>query len=485
MKRLLYIFLFILLTSKAFATLEVYFMYAEFNSPAGPYIETYMSTMGKSAVFVKNENNKFQAEIEVTMIFKSDDDKIVAFNKYNLLGPEIEDTSLAKPNFIDLQRVSLDNGKYKIEVTIKDINSKEEPMMIIDEFEISFNQNEIQFSGIELIEEFEKAETTSSLTKNGLDLIPYVSNFYPQNFHSFIFYAEIYNSDKVLNSDFLLRYYLSQYENSKILEQYSSFKKLSSAEIVPFLGAFNIKDLPSGNYLLVLEVRDNKNELLQTKKFFFQRSNSLAKNQEHINKILVDYDITANFQGSMTIKDSLYHYISCLRPIADMNEQRFIDNQLKSASLEEMQHYFMEFWLKRNNVQPGELWRQYKEQVDYVDRIYQTPINRGYSSDRGRVYLQYGAPDDIYISKHEPSAYPYEIWSYYKIRNENNKKFIFYNPHIAGKEYELLHSDLTGEIKTPNWERLLNKRNTTLYNHDLKESDDIWGGRAKEEYKKK
>ncbi|MFY9590434.1 MAG: hypothetical protein WAP54_00430, partial [Bacteroidales bacterium] len=124
MKRLLYIFLFILLTSKAFATLEVYFMYAEFNSPAGPYIETYMSTMGKSAVFVKNENNKFQAEIEVTMIFKSDDDKIVAFNKYNLLGPEIEDTSLAKPNFIDLQRVSLDNGKYKIEVTIKDINSK-------------------------------------------------------------------------------------------------------------------------------------------------------------------------------------------------------------------------------------------------------------------------------------------------------------------------------------------------------------------------
>lgn len=93
----------------------------------------------------------------------------------------------------------------------------------------------------------------------------------------------------------------------------------------------------------------------------------------------------------MTIKDSLYHYISCLRPIADMNEQRFIDNQLKSASLEEMQHYFMEFWLKRNNVQPYELWRQYKEQVDYVDRIYQTPINRGYSSDRGRVYLQYGA----------------------------------------------------------------------------------------------
>jgi GWxTD domain-containing protein len=203
-----------------------------------------------------------------------------------------------------------------------------------------------------------------------------------------------------------------------------------------------------------------------------------------MNEILKNYDITTSFQGSMTNRDSLIEYISCLRPIADMVEQRFIDYQVKMAGLDELQNYFMQFWLKRNNVQPGELWRQYKEQVDFVDRNYRTPINRGYETDRGRVYLQYGVPNDIYVSKHEPNAYPYEIWHYYRIKNENNKKFIFYNPNIAGKEYELLHSDLTGEIKTPNWERLLSKRNNTLYNQDLMNSDASYGSRAKEEYEK-
>ncbi len=467
-----------------FARLDVYFMFAEFNSPQGPYIETYMSILGKSAVFVKKSNNKFQAEIEITMIFKNQD-KIITFNKYNLQSPEIDDTSQIKPNFIDLQRISLENGKYQVEISIKDLNSDEEALIIIDEFELNFNSNEIQISGIELIESISETKSVNPLTKNGLDLVPYVSSFYPQNLNKLSFYTEIYNSDKVLNSDFILKYFIQTYEKSVVLDQFSRFKKLSSATIIPFLGEFNIENLTSGNYLLVLEVRNRENELMQTKKFFFQRSNSIAKDQESINKILKTYDISSSFQGSMMIKDSLFQYISCLRPMADLDEQYFIDNKLKALSLDEMQNYFMEFWLKRNNVQPGELWRQYKEQVDYVDRVYKTPINRGYSSDRGRVYLQYGAPDDIYISKHEPSAYPYEIWQYYRIKNENNKKFIFYNPHIAGKEYELLHSDLTGEIKTPNWERLLNKRNTTLYNQDLMESDETWGSRAKDEYRKK
>lgn len=120
--------------------------------------------------------------------------------------------------------------------------------------------------------------------------------------------------------------------------------------------------------------------------------------------------------------------------------------------------------------------------MDFVDRHYRTPINRGYSTDRGRVYLQYGVPNDIYVSKHEPSSYPYEIWHYYRVLNENNRKFIFYNPNIAGKEYELLHSDLTGEVKTPNWERVLSKRNNALYDHDDHNSDNSWGSRAKEEY---
>ncbi len=484
MKKIIYIFLFILLNVNVFGNLEVYYLYAEFNSPQGPYIETYISVLGRSAEFSKNANNKFQAELEITMIFKTEG-KIVNVNKYNLLSPEINDTSQAKPNFIDLQRISLDNGTYDFEITIKDLNTANEPLMIIDKLEINFSDKEVQISGIEFIENISETKEINPLSKNGIDILPYVSNFFPKNSSKISFYAEIYNTDKIISSEFILKYYIETYEKSQILDQYSRFKKLSPASIIPFIGEFNIDNLASGNYLLVLEVRNRENELLQLSKTFFQRSNSAAMNSEEITEMLKNYDISATFQGVMTSRDSLFEYISCLRPIAEPDEQNFIDHKLKSLSLEEMQTYFSQFWLSRNNVNPSELWRQYKEQVDFVNKNYKTPINKGYATDRGRVYLQYGAPNDIYVSKHEPSAYPYEIWQYYRIKNENNKKFIFYNPNIAGKEYELLHSDLTGEIKTPNWERLLSKRNNTLYNHDVKESDDAWGSRAKEEYKRK
>lgn len=483
MKKIFLAVAFIVLSAICFANLEVYFMYATFNSPDGPYIETYLSTIGKSAVFVKDQNGKFKAEIEITMIFKTND-KVVSVDKYNLSSPEIDDTLSSKPNFVDLQRVSLPNGMYNFEMLIKDINSSQEAYKFADIIQIDFNSNTIQFSGIQLIESITPTEKVSALTKNGYDLLPYISNFYPQNFNKISFYTEIYNTDKLIQGDFMVRYYIESFETYKEFEDYSRFKKLSAAEIIPYIGEINIENLPSGNYNLVIEVKNRDNISLQKTKFFFQRSNSQQNDLTALNELIKNYDISTNFTGEMTNRDSLILYVSCLRPIADMEEQRFIDYQVKYASVEELQSYFMQFWLTRNNVNPGELWRQYKEQVEFVDKNYRTPINRGFETDRGRVYLQYGVPNDIYVSKHEPSAYPYEIWHYYKVKNENNKKFIFYNPNIAGKEYELLHSDLTGEIKTPNWERLLSKRNSTLYNHDALQSDETWGSRALEEYNK-
>ncbi|HPG73539.1 MAG TPA: hypothetical protein PLM49_04550, partial [Bacteroidales bacterium] len=68
--------------------------------------------------------------------------------------------------------------------------------------------------------------------------------------------------------------------------------------------------------------------------------------------------------------------------------------------------------------------------------------------------------------------------------DENNKKFVFYNTALAGEEYELLHSDVKGELRNPNWERLLSKRNTSIFNFDQMNSDDHWGGRARDEFNK-
>ncbi len=84
------------------------------------------------------------------------------------------------------------------------------------------------------------------------------------------------------------------------------------------------------------------------------------------------------------------------------------------------------------------------------------------------MYLEYGTPNEIVDRAFEASkglndegwgSVPYQIWHYYKLNNQANKKFVFYNPNIASNDYELIHSDALGEINDPNWYQRLSRSN--------------------------
>ena len=95
-----------------------------------------------------------------------------------------------------------------------------------------------------------------------------------------------------------------------------------------------------------------------------------------------------------------------------------------------------------------------------MERLYGNSFKKGFESDRGRVYLQYGAPTNIITRETSPQEYPYEIWQYNKIKQFSNKRFIFFNPNLVGNFFTLLHSNMVGELKNPNWQFELNQRNT-------------------------
>ena len=132
--------------------LESYFHYADFNSPDGSYIETYMSTIGRTAVFNKTDKG-FQAEIEVTMIFRQQD-SVRTFRKYVLKSPVIKDSLDIKPNFVDVQRIPLEQGAYNFEIRIKDLNSNTSGFKFNDLINIYFPEDKLAFSGIQIIEDY-------------------------------------------------------------------------------------------------------------------------------------------------------------------------------------------------------------------------------------------------------------------------------------------------------------------------------------------
>lgn len=437
--------------SSVLGSVQAYFSYTTFNTPtSGPYIETHLSIMGNTALFVKNEIGKFQASLEVTMIFKQND-SIVEFRKFNLLSPEIDDTIQSKPNFIDLHRIPLPNGRYNFELTISDnINDSFTHNGTID---INYDNSNISFSDIEMIESYSETSEPNILTKCGFDMIPYFSDFYPQNINKLIFYAELYNSDKVLKDDeFLIRYYLEDYNSKTILKEYNRFQKKKSASVNVIFGEFSIKKLYSGNYNLVIEARNKKNELLQNQKFFFFRSN--PKPEVIADKIPSNNNLIGTFVQNYASIDSLAEHIDYLYPISDVRELTYAQNQIKSRNLESMQQFFYSFWGKRSSLEPKKEWEKYYKKVLAVNKEYRCRGKKGYQTDRGRVYLQYGLPNDITKNEFNDSGYPYEIWHYYKcLDGQTNKTFTFYNPTVAGNNLILLHSNAKGEISNPNWQR--------------------------------
>lgn len=463
--------------------LQAYLSYATFYSPSdGSYIETYLSVVGKSVEFIKNANGKFQATVQIMMVFKKDD-VIKDFKKTDLLSPEVDDTSTIDFTFMDQQRFPLPDGNYDVEIQILDKNSNNaKAYSTTESLEINFPKDTVCISGIQLIESYKQASDTKSiLTKNGYDLVPFTINYYPASVKTLAFYAEVYNTDTIFKADekFLVYYYIEAYETGKTLNDYYKFKKETPKKVIVEFNEFDISNLPSGNYNLVVDVRNKENISVAYNEMFFQRNNPDV--QLDLQDIAV-IDITNSFVDKISDMDSLKDFIKSTYPISTQIEKLFAESNLKKSEIKTLQQYFLNFWINRNATDPEKEWKEYALEVKKVNKQYSTLIKKGYETDRGRVYLQYGPPNQITESVSDPSSYPYEIWHYYTLENQKNKKFVFYLPDLVTNDYELLHSDALGELYDASWKMKLINRNTTTNNPDQTKDQDYFGGHSDEYY---
>jgi GWxTD domain-containing protein len=151
-----------------------------------------------------------------------------------------------------------------------------------------------------------------------------------------------------------------------------------------------------------------------------------------------------------------------------------------------MKLFLYQFWVKRDKNNPKKPYDFYMKEVLTADQIFGTKILRGFQTDRGRVYLQYGKPDVRDQHENDSGVYPYEIWQYYKLNNRTNRRFIFYNPELATNRWILLHSDAIGETRDDRWqlklEKLQKNRSDLQRNLDTERGIDFFGNRINENF---
>ena len=466
--------------------LNSYISYATFNVPDGestPYVETYLTFDKSSLAYVKNDAGDFSAKINVTILFKQGE-SVKSFDKYSLSSPAVADTASISGFFMDMQRYSLANGTYTLEVVLEDENNKNvKPFKAEDQLVVDFPEK-FCFSSIIGLESYSKTSSEASNSKNGYELIPMIMPFYPETMNKLMFYTEIYNAQKQLgeNEKYLLNTYICAFENNVKLNNYYFTKRMTAKDIDVIINSMDITNLPSGNYYLVVEARDRNNEVIGLNRYFFQRSNPYYQID---NSMLATINTDDVFTGKINNLDTIREYIKTLFPISTMVEKDYAEELIKTNDVRTMQQFFFTFWSSRNKIDPKQAWEDYYAQVLRVNASFKTVNGKGYESDRGVVFLKYGAPDRIVQSYNEPGAYPYEIWHYYTLGTQRNKKFVFMTLDIATNDFQLIHSDAVGEINNFRWTTEIYQRTYGTYNDynvDGAAQPDSYGDRAKDYY---
>lgn len=491
MKRLLLIGLMVMIginvNAQQVKALNSYISYATFNVPGDdtkPYIETYITFDKSSLTYVKGANGDYNATINITVMFKQGE-SVKNFGKYSLSSPTVSDTSNVSGFFMDMQRYSLDNGTYTLEVTLEDENNKSAlPFKVEDQFIMDYPET-FAISSILGLESYSKAEVESSTSRHGYNLIPMMMPFYPENMTKLSFYAEIYNAKKQLgeNEKYLLNTYICTFESNTKLTNYYFTKRMTAKDIDVIINNMDITNLPSGNYYLVLEARDRNNEIIGLNRYFFQRSNPYYQIDETIMAAINTADV---FSGKINNMDTIREYIRYVSPISTLVEKEYAAELLKTGDLTTMQQFFYTFWASRDRLAPEQKWLNYYEQVKLVNRSFKTINGPGYASDRGIVYLKYGTPDRIVQSYNEPGAYPYEIWHYYQLGTQRNKKFVFMTLDLATNDFKLIHSDAIGEINNFRWTtEIYHRTYGTYYDYGVDGAanpNESYGDKAKDYY---
>lgn len=140
-----------------------------------------------------------------------------------------------------------------------------------------------------------------------------------------------------------------------------------------------------------------------------------------------------------------------LRDVGPIITSSELDAWKKLDTKEEREKFIEEFWRQRDtdpDTDENEYREAYYERVAYVNEHFGSGIP-GYKTDRGRIYLKYGKPDEIESHpaggpyQREPSegggstsTYPFERWFYRSIPGWSGASIEFVDPTGSG-EYRL------------------------------------------------
>lgn len=409
------------------------------------YVEIYFSFLPCLLTFEFSEG-KYRGGIELSTRVVNTATQAVAAEKHLPLQIAEADTSAAwyRFPFITQAGFQLPHGKYQLLVSATDAKAATRKVETKTEFEITAYPTRASLSDLQLCKKIAASQNRDDFFyKNSLEVVPQPSLLFGVNTSPIIFhYAELYNLTP--GASYVLQTQFFDGDGKSVAEKSEEKKYAATSALV--VGNKMVTALPTGKYLLRCTLSDtNRAELSRSEKVFFilnphikakpvDASGMLTKELEGLNLKQVDDEFqTAKYLASP--------------------EEIKIYSQL--SALEGKREFMVKFW---QQVEPGRFERPAIKRAEYLQRVrlanqqYGAFGKEGWRTDRGRVLVLYGSPDEIQRYPAETNSKAHETWRYLLL--DGGVEFIFVD-RSGYSDFELVHSTKRGELKDYDWERFL------------------------------
>lgn len=425
--------------------------HATFNSPAGKaYLEVYVSFHQTHIQYVQSDSG-YIAQVSLNMEIFSDDSIVASYAKqYNSVLTSLDEIE-SQHQIMDVYFFELPIGKYTATIRANDVNS-----YASGEYVFSFNladpkKNDLTLSDIELCTNISQDTNYVRFRKGRLQVIPNPSSLYGYSLPVIYYYAEAYNFAFVDDETGTFRQesYITDAQGNTIKAISNEVKKKPGGSAV-LVGGSNIAGLPGNTYFFNLRITDQQTgqTASRTKRFILLKPSGKSVPDSTGNDTLSQNILLAIYRDYQ--EEDLDREFEQAGYISIAEEKRLYPQ----LDLEGKKKFLIKFWEKRDSnpdTPENEFRDSYFQRVNYANQYFRTK-REGWKSDRGRVLLVYGTPDNIEKFPNPVGNKPYEIWSYHHI--EGGVIFVFADLLGFGS-YELVHSTHPREFKQPNWMDLL------------------------------
>jgi GWxTD domain-containing protein len=337
-------------------------------------------------------------------------------------------------------------GLYRLVMEIKELSSQKKGAAELWFTARDFSAASLQLSDIQFASQISVDSSQQKMTKNNLKVIPNPNRIFGKTLPLLYFYLEIYNLTYQQNDAHYRVDYAIFDQNDGLVKQFPAATKLKKGPICLEASALPLAGLKEGNHFFKVTITDLTTGVSQARRQQFWHK--IYKSEMAIE---VPENNVSRYLNTMTETGLDLHFTILKYFMAPTQADIY-----KSLSPQAQRAYLINFWQILDPVPTSpenEFLDEFQQRLQHANRYYTSGFKDGWRTDRGRIIMKFGIPDEITREEAPGSTRPFQDWFY---NTKGGHHFIFLDEDGFG-HYRLIFSTEETEFTDPNWRLLLSR----------------------------